>query len=249
MITQSGGRVRDARLYFRIASRSATALDEDRMSSTLRAASYLAVAVSLFATIAVSEPSFALETAPVPVLADEEVPTLETATDTFLDDDNATAGTATTRSAVQIVPAARPAQLSRTLASLVSEHAQSATDDSQAECLAGAVYFEAKGESLEGQLAVADVVVNRAHSGGRFPSSVCSVVFQPGQFSFVRGNGFPPIARDGLAWKRAVAIAHIALGDMWDSKAETALFFHAARVSPNWRKTRVATIGNHVFYR
>jgi len=61
------------------------------------------------------------------------------------------------------------------------------------ECLAGAIYFESKSESLQGQLAVGHVIANRAHSG-RFPSSYCGVVFQRSQFSFVRGRSLPPIS-------------------------------------------------------
>ncbi|NNM77277.1 cell wall hydrolase [Sphingomonas sp. ID1715] len=120
--------------------------------------------------------------------------------------------------------------------------------DRETECLAASVYFESKTEPLEGQLAVAEVIINRAKSG-RFASSICGVVFQKGQFSFVRGNGFPPIARNGYAWREAVAIAQIALADQWDSRASKALFFHASRVSPGWNKVRVAQLGNHVFYR
>jgi N-acetylmuramoyl-L-alanine amidase len=120
--------------------------------------------------------------------------------------------------------------------------------DRETECLAASVYFESKTEPLEGQLAVAEVVINRAESG-RFAKSICGVVFQKGQFSFVRGGGFPPIARNGHAWREAVAIAQIAMNDHWDSRASKALFFHATRVSPGWNKTRVAQLGNHVFYR
>ncbi len=135
-----------------------------------------------------------------------------------------------------------------TLSSLVAEHAATETSSREEECLAGAVYFEAKGEPLDGQLAVAQVIINRARSG-RFPSSICGVVFQPSQFSFVGGNGFPPIARGSRHWLQAVAIARIANNDMWESTAGGALYFHARRVSPGWRLNRVATIGNHVFYR
>lgn len=116
------------------------------------------------------------------------------------------------------------------------------------ECLAGAVYFEAKGESLEGQLAVGRVVINRARSG-RFPTSYCGVVFQRSQFSFVRGNAMPPIPRASRDWQEAVAIAKIAVANAYPSQAEGALFFHATRVSPGWRLTRVARVDNHVFYR
>src|SRR3546814_1697830 len=66
------------------------------------------------------------------------------------------------------------------------------TIDPELRCLAGAVYFESRGESLAGQLAVAHVIINRAESG-RFPSSYCGVVHQRSQFSFVRGGKMPSI--------------------------------------------------------
>jgi N-acetylmuramoyl-L-alanine amidase len=116
------------------------------------------------------------------------------------------------------------------------------------ECLAGAIYFEAKSESLEGQLAVGRVVINRSRSG-RFPASYCGVVFQRSQFSFVHGGAMPPINRASRDWQEAVAIARIADANAYPSPAEGALFFHAARVSPGWRLTRVARVDNHVFYR
>lgn len=115
-------------------------------------------------------------------------------------------------------------------------------------CLAGAIYFEAKGESLAGQLAVGKVIIARAQSG-RFPTSYCGVVYQPSQFSFVRGRSMPAINKSGRAWAEAAKIAQIAHEDSWDSPVEGALFFHAARVSPNWRLKRMARIDNHVFYR
>jgi N-acetylmuramoyl-L-alanine amidase len=114
-------------------------------------------------------------------------------------------------------------------------------------CLAGAIYFEAKGEPLPGQLAVAEVIINRAESG-RFAKSVCAVVKQAGQFSFVRGGRIPAIANNAN-YRTAVAVAQVALRDQWESPAPKALFFHARRVSPGWRMTKVASIGNHVFYR
>ena len=114
-------------------------------------------------------------------------------------------------------------------------------------CMAGAIYFEAKGEPLSGQLAVAEVILNRTKSG-RFPKSVCSVVTQPGQFSFVRGGRIPSVAQN-RQYQTAVAVARVALGDMWDSPAADAMYFHARRVSPSWGHKTVATIGNHIFYR
>jgi hypothetical protein len=115
-------------------------------------------------------------------------------------------------------------------------------------CLAGAIYFESKGEPLNGQLAVADVIINRTKSG-RFPSSICSVVTQPGQFSFVRHGRIPYIDTNRATYRTALAVAQIALAKAWDNPAPTALFFHAKRVSPGWGLTEVASIGHHNFYR
>lgn len=135
-----------------------------------------------------------------------------------------------------------------TLAELVSEQPEGSALDDELHCLAGAIYFEAKGESLPGQLAVGRVIVARAKSG-RFPGSYCGVVFQPSQFSFVRGRSMPGIDKDSRHWRRAVAIAQIADSGSWRSPVEGALFFHARHVAPKWRLTRMARIDNHIFYR
>lgn len=116
------------------------------------------------------------------------------------------------------------------------------------ECLAGAIFYEAKGEPLAGQLAVAGVILNRAKSG-RYPPSICGVVTQHGQFAFVRGGAIPAVDPDRADYRVALAVARVALGNGWDSPAPQALFFHARYVAPRWAKTRVAAIGNHVFYR
>lgn len=134
------------------------------------------------------------------------------------------------------------------LADLVAQMRASTVSNRQLECLAGAIYFESKSEPLAGQLAVGQVIANRAKSG-RFPASYCGVVFQRGQFSFVRGNALPTIPRQSLQWRTAVAIAHIVDQALHVGQASKALFFHARRVSPGWRLTRLATVGNHVFYR
>ena len=137
----------------------------------------------------------------------------------------------------------------RSLADLVSDYSATDTPDEETDCLARAVYYESKGEPLAGQLTVADVILNRAHSGGRFPSSVCGVVRQAGQFSFVRRGVIPTPPSGSRDWRIAVAIAQIAMQDLADGGAPRALFFHARSVRPGWRLTRVAAIGNHVFYR
>ncbi|MFN3551677.1 MAG: cell wall hydrolase [Novosphingobium meiothermophilum] len=134
------------------------------------------------------------------------------------------------------------------LAELVAETDIPATLSNELECLAGAVFFEAKSESLAGQLAVARVIVARANSG-RFPSSYCGVVYQPSQFSFVRGNAMPAIDRSSRAWHTAARIAVIADEGSWKSPVEGAMFFHAAHVSPRWGKTRMARVDSHIFYR
>ncbi len=134
------------------------------------------------------------------------------------------------------------------LAAMVTRLKSSEPASRELECLAGAVYFESKSEPLAGQLAVGEVIANRAKSG-RFASTYCGVVFQRGQFSFVRGHSMPGIARSGAQWKTAVAIASIVDAKLTMSTAPHALFFHAARVSPAWHATRVAAIGNHIFYR
>jgi len=114
-------------------------------------------------------------------------------------------------------------------------------------CLATAVYWESKGEPLDGQLAVAQVILNRVEDG-RFGRSICAVVKAPKQFSFVRGGALPaPVSKE--QWKTAQAIASIALADAWHEIVPDATHFHATRVSPGWKMRRVASVGNHVFYR
>lgn len=147
------------------------------------------------------------------------------------------------------IPAIRfsPRPHGNSLASLVATHASDSLSGAEADCLAKAVYFESKGEPLDGQLAVAEVIMNRAKSG-RFAGSLCGVVKQPSQFSFVRGGGFPAIANQAM-WRQAVGVAQVAMNGLWESTAPDALYFHARRVAPNWGKQRVAAVGNHIFYR
>ena len=135
------------------------------------------------------------------------------------------------------------------LAQLVETQKVGQPLDEQANCLATAVYFESRGESLEGQLAVAHVVMNRAASG-QYPASWCEVVKQPWQFSFVRHGTWPQI-RDIDSWRTAEAITRIAMANAYESVPTDVLWYHANYVSPSWgrRLAEVAQIGAHIFYR
>ncbi|OAN58152.1 cell wall hydrolase [Sphingomonas sp. TDK1] len=120
-------------------------------------------------------------------------------------------------------------------------------EDRDLRCLATGIYFEARSEPLSGQLAVADVILNRSTSG-RFPGSVCSVVTQKGQFSFVR-HGKLPTPPANAQWRRALAVAQVARKNLWESPAGDALYFHARYANANLGRASIATVGNHIFYR
>lgn len=138
---------------------------------------------------------------------------------------------------------------SEDLASMVAQLRGSEAPSHELECLATGIYFESKSEPLAGQLAVGQVIANRAQSGGRFPSSYCGVLFQRGQFSFVHGRSLPHVSHDSRQWQTAVAIAKIVDEGLKQSLVGDALFFHARYVSPGWHLKRVASIGNHIFFR
>ena len=154
---------------------------------------------------------------------------------------------ATAQSGADLDPV--PVRPTGDLTSLVAQLRSSDAGSRDLECLAVGIYFESKSEPLAGQLAVGEVIANRAKSNGRFPSTYCGVLFQRGQFSFVRGRSWPTVNKSGRQWQNAVAIAKIVDQDLKDSAVGNALFFHAKHVSPRWRLKRVASVGNHVFYR
>jgi spore germination cell wall hydrolase CwlJ-like protein len=167
-------------------------------------------------------------------------------------------GTVTTPAAPQ--PAAAPAPVAMAIATgalhvdslsqLVGDMPIQSDLSADLKCLAQAVYFEARGEPIEGQLAVAEVVINRARSG-LYPDNYCDVVTQPAQFSFVRHGQIPAADETSAAWQRAEAIAEIAQQNLWQSKASDALYFHATYVRPSWahQKVQLAQIDTHIFYR
>lgn len=147
-------------------------------------------------------------------------------------------------------PAMADPDKATSLGQLVGEMTTGAKLSPQLNCLAKAVYFESRGENLDGQLAVAEVVINRAEST-QFPDNYCAVVTQPAQFSFVRDGRMPTPRTNSRAWRRARAIARIAHRDLWQSAAADALYFHAKRVNPRWahRMALAATIDRHIFYK
>ena len=135
----------------------------------------------------------------------------------------------------------------QSLAALVSGWQGDDALDSEAKCLATAIFFESRSESLDGQLAVANVVMARAHSG-RFAQTLCGVVTQPGQFGFVHKGRMPAVSESSAQWRTARAIAQIALSGSWRNPVEGALYFHAT-YSSDMDRPMVAQIGHHVFYR
>ena len=136
------------------------------------------------------------------------------------------------------------------LYALVDRYSTGAALSEEANCIATAVYFEARGEALEGQLAVARVIMNRAASG-QYPSSWCSVVKQPAQFSFVRHGQFPTINTASAAWAKAQGVTRLAMSNVIPSLSNDVLWYHADYVNPSWghRLSMAQKIGAHIFYR
>jgi len=117
-----------------------------------------------------------------------------------------------------------------------------------AACLSLALYHEARGEPIHGQLMVARVIVNRMESR-RWPSSMCGVITQNRQFSFYRKNNTPK-PRDEVAWAKAQKLATDIINDPNILPPSTVNHYHTPNVHPVWRKGlhRIARIGNHIFY-
>jgi spore germination cell wall hydrolase CwlJ-like protein len=123
-------------------------------------------------------------------------------------------------------------------------------------CLSTAIYFEARGEAYRGQVAVAQVVMNRTKHK-LYPSSICGVVFQNQQkrnacqFSFAC-DGRPETVSDSKAWAQAEEIAKkVSSGELYLAEVSNATHYHASYVYPDWapRMKKVVKIGMHVFYR
>lgn len=115
-------------------------------------------------------------------------------------------------------------------------------------CLAEALYFEARGEGRKGQSAVAEVILNRVKSR-RFPNDVCGVVNQRSQFSYTIG-GRKTIRNKGT-YMRVRSVAEAALSGGTGNLTKGATYFHTPAVRPAWsrRFQRTVQIGRHIFYR
>jgi hypothetical protein len=168
--------------------------------------------------------------------------------------------TPATVTAAQSVTASLPMSINREaawlyqggwpLSALVDKYSSGAPLGTEANCIATAVYFEARGEAVEGQLAVARVVMNRAASG-KYPASWCAVVKQPAQFSFVSHGQFPAVDTASTAWARAQGVARLAMANVVPSLTTDVLWYHADYVAPSWghRLSFAQKIGQHIFYR
>ena len=129
------------------------------------------------------------------------------------------------------------------------------TGGKQWACLAEAIYFEARGEPVEGQFAVAEVILNRVESP-EFPNSICKVVRQGTgrkhacQFSYNCDGKLEYIA-NGAAYDQAKRVARVSMDRKTRPLTQGATYYHAAFVSPSWARSfrHVTTIGVHKFYK
>lgn len=121
-------------------------------------------------------------------------------------------------------------------------------------CLADNIYHEAKGESLRGKQAVAQITLNRTKSDG-FPSDICNVVYERSytkkkrlcQFSWTCQHNMQVIQDEH--YEDSINIAYAVLNnDVRNEKLNNALYFHADYVNPKWKKKRITKIGKHIFY-
>jgi spore germination cell wall hydrolase CwlJ-like protein len=165
--------------------------------------------------------------------------------------------------ALQIHPALRPAidtpdiRVSYKPDALTTQQVTAMALVAQSDCLAEAMYYEARGEGQDGQLAVAEVIYNRMRSGS-YPKTICQIVFEGSrlrtgcQFSFTC-DGELHYARNPRVWRHMrrlalqIVLGQVQLGDLTGG----ALSFHAVSVAPGWSDSMEQTtqIGNHIFYR
>lgn len=124
---------------------------------------------------------------------------------------------------------------------------QSVALDKELQCLAANVYFEARNESFNGKVAVALVTLNRQDSG-KYPKSICSVVYQKNQFSWTKK--FSKINVDKKQWNESKLAALTAIMNRDYLGKFNATHFHSIAVLPRWANKGkiVCAIGGHIFY-
>lgn len=130
-----------------------------------------------------------------------------------------------------------------------------ASGGAELKCLAEALYFEARGETVKGQFAVAEVIMNRVKSA-RFPSTACDVINQGTgrkyrcQFSYTC-DGLAETISEPVAYERVAKVARAVLDGKVPDLTRGATHYHTTAVRPNWSKVYVKTaaIGDHIFYR
>lgn len=129
--------------------------------------------------------------------------------------------------------------------------------ESERRCLAAGIYFEARGESLEGQIGVASVILNRV-GAKNYPDTICGVVYQGAsrktgcQFSFTCDARLNKVPNERRAWARARRTAeYVTMGRLNRTELAPAMFYHADYVQPYWAASmvEVAKIGRHIFYK
>ncbi|OYZ89712.1 MAG: hypothetical protein B7Y00_01070 [Sphingomonadales bacterium 17-56-6] len=115
-------------------------------------------------------------------------------------------------------------------------------------CLASAIYHEARSEPIEGQIAVAEVIIARSRDG-RWKDSLCGTITMRRQFSFVRNGRAPAIPEVAAATKMEQLAKDVVAGHV-SSRAKGALYFHASYADPSWRHrlTKRIRIKKHIFY-
>lgn len=144
----------------------------------------------------------------------------------------------------------------RLLRRATSEIANARRFSSEHKCLAEAVFYEARSETTEGQLAVAEVIMNRV-ADERYPSEICGVVYQGStrstgcQFTFTCDGSRAKEKTYGDRWYQAKSVAAQVIMEFHELRTGNATHYHASYVEPSWSKrlVRTNTIGEHIFYR
>lgn len=133
---------------------------------------------------------------------------------------------------------------------------------SSEDCLAANLFFEARGESMKGMQAVAAVTINRLKHKN-YPSDLCTVVFQPKQFSWTHQEKYSRIVsvldadvsdmsrKDELKFHQARLLAAMHHDELTRILPKNTIFYHSKKVNPKWAafKVKVASLGNHIFYK